>query len=170
MHILVIGAAGMIGRKLTDRLLKDGQVGGRPIEKLTLADVVAPQVPASAKPAIVTLTADLSEPGTAEKLVASRPDIIFHLAAVVSGEAEADFDKGYRINLDGTRYLFEAIRQEGLKAPYKPRVVFTSSVAVFGAPFPEKIGDEFFHRRAPLVRKPACRGRLPDACRGDRPR
>ena len=70
-------------------------------------------------------------------------DVIFHLAAIVSGEAEADFDKGYRINLDGTRYLFDAIRAVG--GGYKPRLVFTSSIAVFGAPFPEKIGDEFFH-------------------------
>ena len=70
--------------------------------------------------------------------------LIFHLAAIVSGEAEADFEKGYRINLDGTRFLLEAIRLEGLKSPYKPRLVFTSSIAVFGAPFPEAIGDEFF--------------------------
>jgi nucleoside-diphosphate-sugar epimerase len=62
----------------------------------------------------------------------------------VSGEAEADFEKGYRINLDGTRFLLEAIRLEGLKSPYLPRLVFTSSIAVFGAPFPEAIGDEFF--------------------------
>jgi nucleoside-diphosphate-sugar epimerase len=67
--------------------------------------------------------------------------VVFHLAAIVSGEAEADFEKGYRINLDGTRYLFDAIRVlEG----YRPRVVFTSSIAVFGAPFPDAIGDEFF--------------------------
>jgi len=79
--------------------------------------------------------------------VAERPGVIFHLAAVVSGEAEADFEKGYRVNLDGTRQLFEAIRQVG--AGYKPRVVFTSSIAVFGAPFPEAIGDEFLS--APLT-------------------
>jgi nucleoside-diphosphate-sugar epimerase len=64
---------------------------------------------------------------------------------VVSGEAEADFERGYRVNLDGTRYLFEAVR----KANYKPKVVFTSSIAVFGAPFPEAIGDEFLN--APLT-------------------
>ena len=60
--------------------------------------------------------------------------MIFHLAGVVSGEAELDFDKGYRVNLDGTRALLEAIRATG--DGYKPRVVFTSSMAVFGAPFP----------------------------------
>jgi nucleoside-diphosphate-sugar epimerase len=76
-------------------------------------------------------------------LVAGRPDVIFHLAAIVSGEAELDFNKGYRINLDGTRMLLDAIRLIG--DGYKPRVVFTSSIAVFGAPFPDAIGDEFFH-------------------------
>lgn len=144
MHILIIGAAGMVGRKLTDRLTADGRLGDREIERLTLVDVVAPQAPAGFTGAVETLTVDLSAPEAAPALVARRPDVIFHLAAIVSGEAEADFDKGYRINLDGTRYLFEAIRQEGLKNPYKPRVVFTSSIAVFGAPFPDKIGDEFF--------------------------
>jgi nucleoside-diphosphate-sugar epimerase len=65
--------------------------------------------------------------------------VVFHLAAIVSGEAELDFEKGYRINLDGTRNLYESIR----KAQYAPRVVFTSSIAVFGAPFPEAIPDEY---------------------------
>jgi nucleoside-diphosphate-sugar epimerase len=73
-------------------------------------------------------------------MIAGRPDVIFHLAAIVSGEAEADFDKGYRINLDGTRLLLEAIRKAG---DYKPNVVFTSSIAVFGAPFPDAIPDEY---------------------------
>ena len=67
--------------------------------------------------------------------------MIFHLAAIVSGEAEQDFDKGYRINMDGTRGLLEAVR----KAGHKPRLVFASSIAVFGAPFPDAIGDEFFN-------------------------
>jgi D-erythronate 2-dehydrogenase len=125
---LVIGAGGMIGRKLAARLPQQG---------LILHDVV-PFEGAS-------VVSDLSAPGEAEKLVASRPELIFHLAAVVSGEAEADFEKGYRVNLDGTRRLFEAIRKEN----YKPKVVFTSSIAVFGAPFPEAIGDEFLH--APLT-------------------
>ena len=106
--------------------------------------MIAPEAPAGARPRIAAEAIDLSAPGAAARAVAARPDVIFHLAAIVSGEAEADFDKGYRINLDGTRALFEAIRQEGLRAPYTPRVVFTSSIAVFGAPFPEAIGDEFF--------------------------
>jgi nucleoside-diphosphate-sugar epimerase len=144
MHILIIGAAGMVGRKLTDRLVADKVLGGREISALTLVDVVEPQKPAGFSGQVDMVTADLSTPGEASKLAAKRPDTIVHLAAIVSGEAEADFEKGYRINLDGTRFLFEAIRQEGLKQPYKPRVVFTSSIAVFGAPFPDKISDEFF--------------------------
>lgn len=144
MHILIIGAAGMVGRKLAERLATEGGMGGRAHTRLTLVDVIEPAAPAGYAGVIETLTADLSVPGEAEKLAARRPDVIFHLAAIVSGEAEADFDKGYRINLDGTRFLFEAIRQEGLQTPYRPRLVFTSSIAVFGAPFPEKIGDMFF--------------------------
>jgi nucleoside-diphosphate-sugar epimerase len=142
MHILVIGAAGMVGRKLIERLVKDGRLGGREITKLTAADVIEPPAPDGAPFHVKRFSSDLSRPGEAEKLVAERPDVIFHLAAIVSGEAEADFDKGYRINLDGTRFLFEAIRK--IADGYKPRVVFTSSIAVFGAPFPDAIGDEFF--------------------------
>src|SRR6266705_1341484 len=143
MHILILGAAGMVGRKLIDRLARDGGLDGRPIERLTLSDVVSPAKPAGFSGKIETVASDLSAPGEAEKTVAARPDVIFHLAAIVSGEAELDFEKGYRINLDGTRMLFDAIRLAG--GGYKPRVVFTSSIAVFGAPFPEAIGDEFFH-------------------------
>jgi nucleoside-diphosphate-sugar epimerase len=132
-RILVIGAAGMIGRKLTARLAKEGEA------ELILHDVV----PFEGS----SMVSDLSVPGEAEKLVAKRPDLIFHLAAIVSGEAEADFDKGYRINLDGTHRLFEAVRKVG--DGYKPKIVFTSSIAVFGSPFPDAIGDEFLN--APLT-------------------
>lgn len=142
MHILIIGAAGMVGRKLAEKLAKDGHLGGREITKATLHDVIEPSAPAGAKFSSTTVASDFSFPGEAAKLVAGRPDLIFHLAAIVSGEAEQDFDKGYRINLDGTMQLFAAIRAIG--DGYKPRVVFTSSIAVFGAPFPEAIGDEFF--------------------------
>jgi nucleoside-diphosphate-sugar epimerase len=149
MHLMIIGAAGMIGRKLTDRLVSDGSLGGKEITQLSLSDVVEPAASTKFKGKVNALQSDLSQPGAAANLVAARPDTIIHLAAIVSGEAEADFDKGYRINLDSTRALFEAIRQEGLKQAYSPRVVFTSSIAVFGAPFPDKISDEFF--TAPLT-------------------
>ncbi|GHE05089.1 NAD-dependent epimerase [Defluviimonas sp. 20V17] len=141
MHVMIIGAAGMIGRKLAEQLARDGRLGTASLARLTLVDVVLPARPGGA-PETTIRTADLSVEGTAETLVALRPDVIFHLAAIVSGEAEADFEKGYRINLDGTRWLFEAIRRaEG----YTPRVIFASSIAVFGAPFPAKIEDSFFH-------------------------
>ncbi len=143
MHILVLGAAGMVGRKLVERLLRDGRLGKSDISRLTLQDVVAPAKPEKAGFPVDVVAGDFAVAGFAEKLVSGRPDVIFHLAAIVSGEAELDFDKGYRINLDGTRMLLEAIRLVG--GGYKPRVVFTSSIAVFGAPFPEAIGDEFFH-------------------------
>lgn len=143
MHILIIGAAGMVGRKLTERLVKDGQLGGKAVSKMTLVDVVAPAAPDNFNGAVSLETADLSAPGEAARLIAGRPDVVFHLAAIVSGEAELDFDKGYRINLDGTRYLFDAIRIAHGEDGYKPRVVFTSSIAVFGAPLPYPIPDEF---------------------------
>ncbi|MBO0765105.1 MAG: SDR family oxidoreductase [Hyphomicrobiaceae bacterium] len=140
MNILIIGGAGMIGRKLAERLARDGRLGEQAITGLTLYDVVEGAVLAGARVPVRLRTGDLPAPGEAARLVADRPHIIFHLAAIVSGEAEQDFDKGYRINLDGTRALLEAVRQAG----YVPRLVFASSIAVFGAPFPEAIGDEFF--------------------------
>jgi nucleoside-diphosphate-sugar epimerase len=143
MKVLIIGGAGMVGAKLAARLAKDGEVGGKPIESLTLADIVAPTPPKASGLAVAVEAVDIAEPGIADRLVAARPDLIFHVAAIVSGEAEVDFEKGYRINLDGTRLLLEAIRQVG--DPYCPRVVFTSSIAVFGAPFPEAIRDDYFH-------------------------
>jgi len=109
---LVTGAGGMLGRKLAERL--DAPV---------LADLP---------------DGDIAEPGVAERLVADRPEMVFHLAAVVSGEAEADPDKGWRANVEGTRRLLDAIRAEG----YRPRFVFASSIAVFGPPFPDPIGDD----------------------------
>ncbi len=139
MHVLVIGAAGMIGRKLVQRLARDPHIGGKPIERLTLQDVVEPEAPKGASFKVATRTGDITLPGEAAALVADAPELIFHLAAIVSGEAETDFEKGYRINLDGMRFLLEAIRARG----HKPKLVFTSSIAVFGAPFPAAIPDEF---------------------------
>ena len=143
MHVLVTGAAGMLGRKLVESFAGHGGPGGQPIDAVTLIDVVAPQAPSGVAGRVVARAADMAAPGAAEAMIEGRPDLVFHLAAIVSGEAEADFDKGYRINLDATRALFEAIRATNLVSGYRPRVVFASSIAVFGAPFPETIGDEF---------------------------
>ena len=141
MHILMTGAAGMIGRKLTARLVKDGALNGKPIEKLTLIDVHAPDRPDRFNGAVEAIAADVADPAAMTAAVSKRPDVIFHLAAVVSAEAELDFEKGTRINLDGSRALMEAIRTVG--NGYRPRLVFTSSIAVFGAPFPDAIADDF---------------------------
>lgn len=165
MRILITGAAGMIGRKLVAKLLEDGALNGKKISQLHLHDVIEPAAfsvtpaKAGAPPVnsvretkqrdsrlrrddglkIVTHVGDLAAPDAAAKLIATKPDVIFHLAGIVSGEAELNFDLGYRVNLDGTRALFEAIRH----AQISPRLVFTSSIAVFGAPFPDVIPDDY---------------------------
>ena len=139
MHILITGAAGMVGRKITERLLADGRIGQREVTKLTLHDVVAPDAQPTESTTILPITGDIADRAVIDRLVSEKPDIIIHLAAIVSGEAEADFEKGYAVNLDGTRHLFEAVRLQN----YKPRLIFASSIAVFGTPFPEPIPDEF---------------------------
>lgn len=140
MHILVTGAAGMLGRKLAARLARGGELGGQEITRMTLADLTPPEPPEHFGGTVTQLVADMARPGTGARLVEDQPDVIFHLAAIVSGEAEADFDKGYAINLDGTRELFDAIRNV---ENYCPRMVFASSIAVVGAPLPFPIPDEY---------------------------
>ncbi len=142
MHVLVTGAAGMIGRKLLDRLAKDSSLNGQAIDKLTLTDIVPAESPKGLRTDVVIKTADLSAAGVAEDLVKARPDVIFHLAAIPSGGSETDFEAGYRANLDGTRNLLEAVRKTG--DGYKPKVIYSSSIAVYGAPFPSSIPDDFF--------------------------
>src|SRR3954451_11288953 len=140
MRILVIGAAGMLGGKLVERLVRDGCLGSERISQLTLVDLVVAEPSGDPGFVVQSTVADLGEPGVAASIVAGRPDVIFHLAAVVSGEAEDDLEKGYRVNLDATRMLLDAIRacDEG----YRPRVVYSSSIAVFGPPLPQVIGDD----------------------------
>ncbi|MEC8594693.1 MAG: D-erythronate dehydrogenase [SAR324 cluster bacterium] len=145
MHVLITGGAGMLGRKLAQRLIQDQRIGEQEITKLTLADITTPKGLPKFEGAYAEHAMDMGDPGSAETLIQQRPDFIFHLAAVVSGEAEADFEKGYRVNLDSTRYLLEAIRAQ---KDYCPRVIFTSSIAVFGIPFPDPIPDT--HHRTPL--------------------
>ena len=141
MHILITGAEGMIGRKLTARLAADGSLNGEPIDRLTLLDVSAPQRPDRFAGRVDAVAADIADAAAAQAAIAGKPEVIFHLAGVVSGEAELDFEKGMRVNLDGSRALLEAIRGAG--DGYRPRFVFASSIAVFGAPFPDAIPDDF---------------------------
>ncbi|MEI2384902.1 D-erythronate dehydrogenase [Breoghania sp. JC706] len=148
-HVLILGAAGMIGARLAARIAENGTIGGQSVDRLTLADIIEPAAPAAgdipAALSVQTLAADISDPETAERLAGLKPDIVVHLAAIVSGEAEDDFDTGYRVNLEGTLRLLEALRDTG----HAPRLVFASSIAVFGAPFPDRIPDE--HHLTPLT-------------------
>ncbi len=144
MHVMILGGAGMIGRKLAERLARDGGLGGVRVDHLSLIDVVVPATPHGFIGTTDCTAADLSVPGAAASILTSRPDIIFHLAAIVSGEAEADLDKGYRVNLDGTRFLLDAIRAERAKdGAWMPRVIYASSIAVFGGDMPDVIGDDY---------------------------
>jgi len=145
VRILVTGAAGMLGRKLAARLAQEGAIAGQGIESLRLVDSVPPPTPAGRRAATSAETVDLARPDAAARLIADRPDLVFHLAAVVSGEAESDFERGYAANLEASRALFEAIRRERDSGggAYRPRLVFASSIAVYGGPYPETIDDEF---------------------------
>ncbi|MEM8794409.1 MAG: D-erythronate dehydrogenase [Pseudomonadota bacterium] len=141
MHILITGAGGMLGRKLAARLSEDPRVDG-----LTLADLTPPDPPSSFEAKTQSYGLDLSDPQSADSLLEGQPSAIVHLAAIVSGEAEADFEKGYRVNVDGTRALLEAVRARHAATvggeSYRPRFVFSSSLAVFGPPLPDLIGDD----------------------------
>jgi nucleoside-diphosphate-sugar epimerase len=143
MQILITGAGGMIGRKLVERLVRDKTLGGKTIAGLTLVDVVESPIPDGGPKDSKAIVADFSEKGVAATLIQERPDVIFHLAAIVSGDAEANFEKGYKINFNGSWALLEAIRLESGKSPYKPRFVFASTLAVFGPPFPDPLPDSF---------------------------
>jgi nucleoside-diphosphate-sugar epimerase len=131
MKIVITGGAGFLGRRLARVLLEDSEIA-----QIVLTDVARVQAPADDE-RLVLLQADLLEEGTAESVIAGA-DIVFHLAAVVSGQAEADFDIGMRVNLDATRSLLEAARASG----HCPRFVFASSLAVYGPPPPELVTEE----------------------------
>jgi nucleoside-diphosphate-sugar epimerase len=143
MHIMITGAAGMVGRKLVEKLAGTRTLAGAPLERLTLLDVIEPAAPAGFAGTVQRQAIDLATPGVAQTLVESRPEVIIHLAAIVSGEAEMDFEKGYRVNLDGTRQILEAIRLAGQKDGWCPRFIFASSIGVFGGALPALIEDDY---------------------------
>jgi len=130
---LILGGGGMVGQKLAHRLGPDADV--------TLFDIGFPAdcAPGHQRPG------NLADPATARQLASERFDVIFHLAAIVSGEAETDFEKGWAVNMMAMWHLLEALKAEHLASDrtYVPRLVFTSSIAVFGGPYPDRIGDEF---------------------------
>ena len=143
--ILILGGGGMIGQKLAHHIADNGW-DGLPAD-VTLYDVGFRPNSAAGK----QIKGNLTDSGEATALAAMRPDIVFQLAAIVSGEAEQDFDKGWQVNMFAGWTLLEALRAEHTASggTYRPRVVFSSSIAVFGAPFPDEISDEFL--TAPLT-------------------
>lgn len=139
MNVLITGGAGFLGLQLARLLLKRGSLNldGKAvtIDRLTLLDVVAPQID---DVRVRVVTGDLSDPAVLARAMDADTGAVFHLAAVVSGQAEADFDLGMRVNLDASRALLETCRQLG----HRPRVVFTSSVAVYGGKLPAVVQDD----------------------------
>lgn len=137
MHVTITGGAGFLGRKLASRIAADGRLGARAVTGMTLFDVVTAEAPPAAFP-VRAVSGDIADAATVAGLVTAETGVVVHLAAIVSAQAEADFDLGWRVNLDGTRALLEACRRAGAR----PRVVFTSSVATFSGGQDAVIRDE----------------------------
>ena len=113
-----------------------GQLRGQPIAQMTLADLAAPKAVAASFP-VEGRAVDITDAGQVRGLIEARPDVIYHLAAIVSGQAEAEFDLGWSVNLFGSYHVFEAARHIATR----PIVVFTSSIAVYGGEIEEPIED-----------------------------
>jgi nucleoside-diphosphate-sugar epimerase len=127
MKITILGGGGFLGRKLAQRLAKEGTLGGKPIARLTLFDLAVP-APLEAPFPVTCLAGDVASEADLAQAIPDGTNVVVHLAAVVSAAAEADFDLGMRVNLHGTLAVIEACR----KLSAAPRVLFTSSVASFG--------------------------------------
>lgn len=138
MHIAITGAAGFLGQRLVQRLLERGELRKEPIHRLTLLDQVEATVPEISGVEVVTYACDITSANAFDAMLDGRPDVIYHLAAVVSSAAEADLDLGLAVNLDATRELLEGCRQRELTAT---RLVMASSVAAYGGELPEVLDD-----------------------------
>lgn len=136
MNVLIIGGGGFLGQKLARALASRGSLRGNTITKLTLADLSAPHVISAPFP-VNTAAVDITRRDQVDALIADRHDVIYHLAAIVSGQAEAEFDLGMDVNLYGSINIFEAVRALGSE----PVLVFTSSIAVYGGETPDPIED-----------------------------
>ncbi len=144
MKLLITGGAGFVGARLARTVLKKGTLGGRPVERLVIADQFAPPADLAADPRVEARTGALL--GQCAAFAQDRFDGVFHLASAVSGECEADFELGLRSNLDSTRALLDALRAGVAQGGKVPRFVFSSSVAVFGPeasnPMPPLVRDD----------------------------
>ncbi len=136
MKILITGGGGFLGFRLAKALLARGTLGGKPVSSLTLLDGAFPPA-AATEPRLKAVTGDVSDPKVIASVCPPDTDAVFHLAAVVSGAAEADFDLGMRVNLQGTELLLAQMR----KCAKPPRLVYTSSVAAFGGALPAVLDD-----------------------------
>ena len=135
MRVVITGGAGFVGKKLAQRLLQQGELGGARIDELVLFDIAAADLPADKR--LKSIAGDIADPATVKRLIGGNTGTVFHLAAVVSAQAEAEFDTGMRINLEGTRAVLDACRAAG----NVPKVVFASSIAVYGGDMPDEIVD-----------------------------
>ena len=114
MRIVITGGCGFLGRRVAMRLLESGTAGG-PVEELILFDNAPPALPLPDDIRLSVVTGDIADRGTVASLIVPGTDAVFHLAAIVSGQAEADTDLGYRVNLDGTRAVLDACRALGTR-------------------------------------------------------
>src|ERR1700731_4643546 len=137
MRIVITGGCGFLGRRLALLLLEKGSALG-PIGELALFDKAASALAVPDDKRVPLVTGDIADRDTVKALIAPGTDAVFHLAAIVSGQAEADTDLGYRVNLDGTRAVLDACR--ALRST--PRLVFASSLAVYGGALPSAVGDD----------------------------
>jgi nucleoside-diphosphate-sugar epimerase len=134
MKVLVTGAAGFLGTRLVRSLLSDAG-DGPPVSRIVAADTIACPI---ADPRVESRTGTIVDPAFIRAIVDDDVDVVFHLAAVLSGQSEAEFDVGMRVNVDATRHLLEACRAHGRA----PRFVFSSTVAVFGGELPEVMPED----------------------------
>jgi nucleoside-diphosphate-sugar epimerase len=140
MNVLITGAAGFLGQRLARALLAQPHLVGpdgepQPVDRIRMLDVTSGTTPDD--PRLEPVSGDLTDAGLLDQLIDDDTGVVFHLAAIVSGQAEADFDLGMRVNLDGTRQLLDVCRARG----HRPRFVFASSVAVYGGDLPIEVAD-----------------------------
>ncbi|KGA01129.1 NAD-dependent epimerase [Cobetia amphilecti] len=142
MHVMITGAAGFLGQRLTEALIDKGSLKGQPLSRVTLLDQIEAPRPEAASAAtsldIEIVAGDIADAEVLDRCLAGEPQVIYHLAAVVSSAAEADLELGMRVNFDATRLLLEGCAARRLNGT---RLVMASSVAAYGGDLPETLSD-----------------------------